>query len=381
MAKTVFVLGAGASKEAGAPLMRGFFDAAWNVRRGKPHDAEDVISFDLVDKGRLALTAVHSKASFDIRNVESVFGAFEMAKLFDRLPGLSDKEVDKLPYAIRRVIVRTIEWGMLFPTDEHQRIGAHRSYVAFVGSLQKLANDDRFKNVGIVTFNYDLGLDQAFASAGVPIDYCLPEDDPGAPIEIAKLHGSLNWWICSDPRCKDVHRVRVEDYLRQRSGLTMKEMQQKGINLTVSDLLPKTHACGSATMAPYIVPPTWSKAEHHGRIDVVWRRAAIMLSEAENIVVMGYSWPSSDEFFHQLFALGSVGDAILRRFWVFDPNPSTEQRYRTMLGPQATDPDVFQFAPMTFGDAAQWLPKFFYGQANPIETANAIRMNMQKGSR
>jgi hypothetical protein len=68
---------------------------------------------------------------------------------------------------------------------------------------------------------------------------------------------------------------------------------------------------------------------------------------------MGYSWPASDEFFHQLFALGTVGQAFLRRFWIFDPDPGAERRYNFMLGPQATDSAVFRFHKMEFGHAAR----------------------------
>jgi hypothetical protein len=374
MAKTVFVLGAGASKEAGAPLMRGFFDTASNVRRGQDHDDQTATAFQLVDQGRRALTAVHSKASFDIRNIESVFGAFQMAKLFHRLPDLTAEEVERLPEAIRRVIVRTLEWSMLFPLDEHQRIGAHGSHLTFVESVQKLALDDRFKSVGVITFNYDLGVDQAFAVRGIPVDYCLAEQPERADgVEIAKLHGSLNWWVCSNTECRgQVQQLSVAAYLQQRKSIDMKDLKRRAVSLAVSDYLPRTHSCGAETMAPYIVPPTWSKAEHHERIDIVWRRAAHMLSEAENIVVMGYSWPSSDEFFHQLFALGSVGDAFLRRFWVFDPNPEIEHRYREMLGPQATDPDVFQFAPLTFSTAANYLPALFNGTLSAATVASKI---------
>jgi lauroyl/myristoyl acyltransferase len=54
----------------------------------------------------------NSKARFDLRNLESVFSAFEMASLFKRLHNLPDESVRKLPAAIGRVIVRTIQWGM-----------------------------------------------------------------------------------------------------------------------------------------------------------------------------------------------------------------------------------------------------------------------------
>jgi hypothetical protein len=88
------------------------------------------------------------------------------------------------------------------------------------------------------------------------------------------------------------------------------------------------------TYEPVIVPPTWAKSMHYHQLASVWRRAAQHLAEAENIVVAGYSLPATDEFFRNLFALGTIGSARLRRVWVFDIRPTREMetRYRHMLG-------------------------------------------------
>jgi len=53
--------------------------------------------------------------------------------------------------------------------------------------------------------------------------------------------------------------------------------------------------------------------------------------------VFGFSLPPSDAFFSHLNALGTAGGAPLRRFWVFDPDPSgaVEKRFRALLGPGA----------------------------------------------
>ena len=85
-----------------------------------------------------------------------------------------------------------------------------------------------------------------------------------------------------------------------------------------------------------IVPPTWSKGEYHSQLTKVWSRAAAELSDAENIFVSGYSLTETDSFFRYLFALGSVGSARIKRFWVFDTDQGggkVEQRFRTLRGP------------------------------------------------
>jgi hypothetical protein len=86
-----------------------------------------------------------------------------------------------------------------------------------------------------------------------------------------------------------------------------------------------------------MVPPTWSKGEHHRVIQPVWRQAASDLAEAENIVVMGYSFPESDAFFHHLFAVGSASDVRIKKFLVFDPDTTGDVavRFRALLGPTA----------------------------------------------
>jgi hypothetical protein len=68
-------------------------------------------------------------------------------------------------------------------------------------------------------------------------------------------------------------------------------------------------------------------------------RAALELRDAENIYVIGFSLPTTDEFFRYLYGLGTVGDTILQRFWVVDPDPSgaVEQRFRGLLGPGAEE--------------------------------------------
>lgn len=86
---------------------------------------------------------------------------------------------------------------------------------------------------------------------------------------------------------------------------------------------------------PVIVPPTWNKADSHRALESVWARAAKELAESENIFVIGYSMPETDAFFRHLYALGTVGDTTIRRFWVFNPDHTLEERFRNLLGPGA----------------------------------------------
>lgn len=64
-----------------------------------------------------------------------------------------------------------------------------------------------------------------------------------------------------------------------------------------------------------------NKEGYCGQLQSVWARAAKELSEALEIYVVGYSYPRSDAFFRYLYALGTVGGPVLRKFWVFDAAP------------------------------------------------------------
>src|ERR1700688_1875071 len=116
MSEIVFVLGAGASVGAGAPVMRDFLDIAYDLmKRGQ--NREIAADSDLVFKGLDALQRVHSKAELDLQNLEAVFAAFEMAKLLKRLSDFTQEDIEKLPSAMRRVICHTLESTIRFPIE------------------------------------------------------------------------------------------------------------------------------------------------------------------------------------------------------------------------------------------------------------------------
>lgn len=92
MTNTVFILGAGASRDAGAPLMAGFLDDAydlWKLRRvGKAANAFEKVFAAIAD-----LQSVHSKSKLDLNNIETVFSALEMARVLGKFPNRTPEAV------------------------------------------------------------------------------------------------------------------------------------------------------------------------------------------------------------------------------------------------------------------------------------------------
>jgi hypothetical protein len=306
----------------------------------------------LVFKGVAALQPLHAKAQIeDIENIEAVFAAFEMAKLLGRLGSLSTDEIDKLPAAMKNLITKTLEMTIGFPSSADEFPSPPEPYnhlLELIKPIVQTGFSSDINKVSFITFNYDVCLDYALSFLGIPIDYCLDENTSNSGIRLLKLHGSLNWGLC--PHCEKVVHWSIKKYL-EHSTFELVGNTEKNLRLEIGSRISgyKHESCSYQLQEPMIIPPTWSKAQYHEQIEFVWRAAAVELTNAENIFVSGYSLPPTDHFFRYLYALGTIGEARLKNFWVFDPDRNVEDRFKNLLGPLAHN--RFNFYPETFNIA------------------------------
>lgn len=327
---TVFVLGAGASRHAGAPLMADFLDVAERLLHSG-EVREDAHAFQLVFRAIHMLQPAFAKARIDTDNLESVYAAFEMARVFGRLGDLPDEDLKRLPAAMRTVIVRTLESTVSFVRG-HETVEAPSAYRQLVDLISKLrCLPGRPHRVSVITFNYDLALDYALYSARVPVYYRLSSQDPDA-VPLLKLHGSINWYRGSDGIKAWTMRDQFRRSLWRIPGGDAPVKLRLSVDAPGSD--ETEHRTGLRD--PFIVPPAWSKVSHFEDIQPVWRGAADAFSTAENIIVIGYSMPETDGFFRYLYALGTMSQTRLKRFLLFDPfasdNSPLVERYRDVIG-------------------------------------------------
>jgi hypothetical protein len=340
----VFILGAGASRESGGPLMSDFLDHAEALNRTGPVDNA---AFNLVFDGIQKLQVAHSKASLDINNVETVMAAFEMARLFERLGDLPTEIVSKLPSAITTLVAQTVEELVKFDMRADDVV-APPSYAAFSNLLRSLRRCQ--EHVSVLTFNYDLGADLAISRLNYGVAYGLPgEEATERAVPLLKLHGSLAWATDRLQEKNEIVAVPVHEICRYYLASTPPDERVGSKPLRIRQLLKTYKAVQGQNREPVIVPPTWAKTAMYASISCVWKRAADALKDAENIYVMGYSLPPADEFFRLLYALGSAGRTRIKRFWVYDPNKEIEGRFRSLLGQAAES--RFEFHPMNFSDA------------------------------
>ena len=351
MSKVVFILGAGASKTAGAPLMKDFFDRARRFyTNGSVKEFND--DFERVFKAISELQAAHSKASLDVYNLESVFNAFEFAEFLEINKNNFNSE---LVSSLKRVIAATIEQSMVFPVEKSSNKSSqssHRTYQKFI-NLIKLSLENNCK-VSLLNFNYDIAPDFELVKQNIKFDYCLNDQELlDNVIPVLKLHGSLNWRKCS--KCKKISSFDIKKYFSQNGDPSMTGMNGELIKIGTSPLIYACDYCNNPTEnIPFIVPPSWNKQEHYKMISPVWRRAAKELKEAIAIFICGYSLPQTDQFFHNLYALGTMGGNILQSNQVINPDNSgeVENRFKKLIGtgvlerfsyPANNNPDVGTF--------------------------------------
>jgi hypothetical protein len=155
-------------------------------------------------------------------------------------------------------------------------------------------------------------------------------------VPVLKLHGSINWARC--PKCNKIVPTEIDPW-RQATLIELVDTPVLRLNLG-SRIAGKQHGCGTALdPEPVIVPPTWSKSASTGGLESVWQRAATEIGSAENIIVIGYSFPKTDMFFKYLFALGSHSDTHLESLTVINgPNSAAvKAQFADLLGPMSSE--------------------------------------------
>jgi hypothetical protein len=353
MGNVVFILGPGASKEAGVPLMAEFLEISkslWDSGKVSGFEKDFERVFGAIDD----LTAIHSKSALDIDNIESVFACFEMANTLKKFSGRNPKGLGGLVKSLKVVIAQTIEAQLQFPIlggtrSVHPDLDYPKPYESFVNLLDFLFKDAKpRRRCSIVTFNYDIAADFALYRKSIDLDYGLAKSRQTSGIPLLKLHGSLNWM----PEDRWIVPVTMYDFL---SGLERPSRfkHKEWVRLPITRELKSSNG---ELVEPIIVPPTWNKAAYHASLSSVWRHAAEELEEADEIFVIGYSLPPTDHFFPYLYALGTVGPKRLDRFWVFNPDKSVEHRFRDLLGP-GVRPPRFKFFEETFSEAIDTIAK------------------------
>jgi hypothetical protein len=245
-------------------------------------------------------------------------------------------------------VTSTLENSIQFPVINGGIVRPHPDVERFIDRITKNQPTQGPYTTAILTFNYDILVEMGFLGTGFGVDYGIAKDTASQKhIPLLKLHGSLNW--TTNTENGDIVPLFISSVMRNIDAFAL--ATAKTVVIPITEQLGKNRPKENIQPdgKPIIVPPSWNKADSHRTISKVWSRAAKELSEASSIYIVGYSLPETDTFFRQLYALGTVGETLLKRFWVFNPDPSREAVFRSMLGPGAQD--RFRFFPLDFSNS------------------------------
>lgn len=149
------------------------------------------------------------------------------------------------------------------------------------------------------------------------------------PIELLKLHGSLNWGLRtseSEPRLGTLFPTRRDkavyvDDVREAEGDVAKVTTGSGAGRNTWYLWP------------LVVPPIYDKQRITGMsvLQTQWDRAGDAIREADRLVMIGYSIPDADVLARQMLRRGFVANQSLSAVHCVNPDVGIAAKLRTNL--------------------------------------------------
>lgn len=312
----VIIFGAGASRgaldkqEVPPPVDRDFFDIANQLLgHGTPKLAKRVLTDVWQLYGRT--NGVGLETYYRDLETRAIIGEFAKTANQPKNWRKRQKELEEL---IRRVYVHTT---LKHTSEEPRESRIHKDI------LTELKPKDT-----IITFNYDLVIEESFSSATLwnPVDgygtqtsgktkgwakrWLQSRDYEGGDSQILllKLHGSLNW-----------------------------ETYPGGIRLKPKPYLVSTRNGKTRFEKISILAPGWNKRIDKNPYKKFWRAARLHLEKCKTLVVLGYSLPETDLLAQSLLAevvrTRAARKEYLKQLHLADPSEPVKERFIKLFTP------------------------------------------------
>lgn len=287
----VYVFGAGASAPYNAPTMNQFLSRAFwpwltTVRGSTDFDDELVAVAKAIDQ-RYGTDLTKAQRSGSQLSAEA---AIALTKLnLEELLAVADETHNPgLRHGLERVIYKTLERSLRVAI---QNKDPNREYETLIRQLVRSAN-----GVCLVSFNYDWMLDRALVeeshTTNITWTYGLPfsagiDNFPSyrhvdnSRVHLLKLHGSVNWSQCVGCKSLRLYYFILYDNIYRSSWRACK-------------------TCSGTDFRPVLVAPTPLK-NIPDVMSPAWGKAAQCLRAAQNLTVIGYSFPTFDRKARDLF--------------------------------------------------------------------------------
>jgi NAD-dependent SIR2 family protein deacetylase len=342
--KTVYVLGAGFSVDAGAPLQSDIIKRIFELKAAdlpKPERATFIQSrstFRTFLERDLCMTRAH----FERVSLEDVYTPIDRC-ISDNVGfrSRSNLELPSLRQQISALIILLLKHSMPDHTTDNY-VSRFAEFLAYSRRKAPLKADP----LAVISLNWDIAIDNALRRAipdsdGV-VDYCCYVNaynsfEPVLPgllaigmgkynLKLLKLHGSMNWLQCQ--RCQRLYvtffqKIAAHEFL---GSPTCTQCTKNYGDLNSGE--------PSSRLQSQLIMPTFLKDLSNVQIKLIWQNAGIELAEADRIIFIGYSFPQADFEFRQLLARfvrkTAKIEVILKDESAESSSP--EWRYRSFFG-------------------------------------------------
>ncbi|MBF0463574.1 MAG: hypothetical protein HQK88_04350 [Nitrospirae bacterium] len=330
--KTVFILGAGFSYDAGIPLQAALLKEALTITPPVfTYNNPEAISFMEYQK-KLKDFINNLFGSLDNVALEDIFTILDKSVIGkERFKEYSWKELYEYRGYLVNLILQVLTIKLKDITNSSEK--PYKKFAEKVIEIREKAGQ-KTDSLGIISLNWDtlleLSLNKALTDSKdkkCRIDYCAythHRDNTEVShinlkslgfynIKVLKLHGSLNWLYCSN-----CGRLYVDDG-----------------NIGIEKI--ECNYCKSYTEKlyeePLIITPTMIKELHNLHIKNIWQNAFIEIQEATDIYFIGYSLPYADfEFKYILKKAIDKKSKITVVLSKNDETNGTNKRYQEFLG-------------------------------------------------
>ena len=319
----VYILGAGFSADRGLPMIKDFMvvmrDAhQWLESNGRNREAEAIKA---VLDFRLDAASAAYRVKLDLENIEELFSLASASsrvltkKIQLAIAATLDYKIQTVPApkigfntGSSKLTTFPTSWKTTSNTDIFPLAPYEVECPAYEFYLKTLIgnwnNQNNFSTNSIITFNYDLIVEEALTSLSIPYNYAVGQKKSSSEshVELLKLHGSINWG--------------------EKVGSTT---SYETDNKSYEELLNKGQT-------PQLVPPTWRKI-FTGPLRNIWDNSIQSLEKATRIIVIGFSMPATDSHFKYLMAAGLQKNISLREIVFVNPDGANlEQKAKALFG-------------------------------------------------
>ncbi|MDR1942292.1 MAG: hypothetical protein LBQ47_08190 [Endomicrobium sp.] len=306
--KTVFIMGAGASKDDNIPVQNEILDKIlkgdFAYKRRYPGAAANKEHARISAAVKKFVTSAFGSKAANNLSLESLFNVLEFA--LTRRENIGAVELKEARHYYKELIR-----GVMYATRTEADIGMHdvKSHLGKSCLIQSPYTElgvhlyKKYKalqaNFSFVNFNYDICLDRVLLSMndknpdksfdldyGIDLgNYILSQGHKfwfSRPrkrrVYLLRPHGSVNWLFCRS--CGNV----FSKLTRQNRAVDIREGT-------------KCYHCRLSYLEPYIVYPSYNRIYENKHLVKIWVNMEDLLLKADRWCFIGYSLPDADKYF------------------------------------------------------------------------------------